>query len=90
MEIIITENVVSLLDKDIIAATMEFEIKDNLLYINHTYTNANYRGCGLAQQLLDKVIEFAEAKKLKIIPICSYVINKFEADKYRFIDGRIG
>lgn len=89
MEMIVKENLVSLLDEKIVAATMEFEIKNDLFYINRTYTNPNYRGKGLPQQLLDKLIDMAVQKGLKIVPICSYVVNKFEQDKYRFIDGRL-
>lgn len=88
MKIIVRENSVSLIDQDIVAAAMEFEIKQDLLYINHTFTNPDYRGKGLPQQLLDQVVSIAIQKQLKIIPICSYVVKKFEQDKYRFVDGR--
>jgi GNAT superfamily N-acetyltransferase len=42
-----------------------------------TYTPEQHRGKGYAKLLVDKAVEVAREKGLKIIPICSYAIYYF-------------
>ena len=43
------------------------------------------RGQGIAEKLLDAGVEYAEKNGYKIVPVCSYVVEKFENEKYDFI-----
>lgn len=84
------ENSVAFIDNDIEVAYISWELKNNLMYVDHTYTRESYRGQGLPQKLLSAVIDIALEKNVKIIPVCSYVAKKFEQPEYREVDGRIG
>lgn len=54
------------------------------LIINHTRVDHSLRGQGLAEQLLEKVVEKARATKVKVVPICSYAAKKMIGnDKYK-------
>ena len=48
---------------------------------NHTWVDDSLRGQGMARQLLDRLVDFARAKQLKIVPTCSYVDAMFRRDK---------
>ncbi|MFC3799495.1 GNAT family N-acetyltransferase [Cohnella sp. GCM10012308] len=48
--------------------------------IDHTSVDGEYRGRGLARQLLNFVVEDAREKGRKIIPSCSYALQQFQAD----------
>jgi len=48
---------------------------------NHTWVDDSLRGQGIARQLLDRLVEFAREKKLKIVPTCSYVDLMFRREK---------
>ncbi len=52
--------------------------KDGVLEIEHTSTNPIYRGQGLAKQLVELTIKYAKENKIKIIPVCSYVVSYFQ------------
>lgn len=57
---------------------------DNVISIDHTFVSPSLRGKGIAEQLLRKVIDYARAEKLKIIPSCSYAgyhFDKFPEDR---------
>jgi predicted GNAT family acetyltransferase len=63
---------------------VEFEIKNNKMDLDHTYTNPELRGRGLAAQVVRAALEYAKDNNLKVIPTCSYVsafINKNEEYK---------
>jgi uncharacterized protein len=48
-----------------------------VITIDHTGTPPAYRGQGIAQVLMDKVIADAKADGTKIVPLCSYVVAQF-------------
>jgi predicted GNAT family acetyltransferase len=63
---------------------VEFEMKNNKMDLDHTYTNPGLRGRGLAAQVVRAALEYAKENSLKVIPTCSYVrsfINKNEEYK---------
>lgn len=51
--------------------TYTFSAVDSLR-IEHVEVIPAYRGQGIAEKLVLEVVDFARAKELKIIPICSY------------------
>ena len=63
---------------------VEFEMKNNAMDLDHTYTHLELRGRGLAAQVVGAALEYAKENNLKVIPTCSYVrsfINK--NDEYK-------
>ncbi len=64
--------------------------KNGMYYVDHTYVNESLRGQGIAGKLVDVIVDKAKQDDVKIIPVCPYVVRKFdnEPDKYAFIDGR--
>lgn len=54
-------------------SVLNYIIREDALAITHTAVPIELRGKGIAAELTKKAFEFAEAHKLKIIPMCSYV-----------------
>ena len=52
---------------------VKFEMKNNKMDLDHTYTNPELRGKGLAALVVRAALEFAKGNNLKVIPTCSYV-----------------
>jgi predicted GNAT family acetyltransferase len=52
---------------------VDFEMKDNKMDLDHTYTHPDLRGRGLAAQVVRAALEFAKEENFKVIPTCSYV-----------------
>ena len=50
----------------------QYEIKDGVWHIMHTGVRPEFGGRGIARMLVDKVVEEANKRNTKIIPICSY------------------
>jgi predicted GNAT family acetyltransferase len=50
----------------------------NVIAIDHTGVPRAYRGAGIAQMLVDKMIADARADGAKVLPLCSYVVAQFE------------
>lgn len=70
-------------------AEITWQKQDNVLYVDHTFTNPSLRGQGIAGRLVDRVTDFARQEGLMIMPVCPYVVNKFNDDpKYDDIDYR--
>jgi predicted GNAT family acetyltransferase len=53
------------------------EAPDNVLEVDHTFVDGNYRGQKLAQKLLLAVVEKARQEGLKIKPVCSFAVKEF-------------
>ena len=49
----------------------------NTLVVEHTGTPPAYRGQGIAQLLVDRLIADARAEHFRIVPLCSYVAAQF-------------
>jgi predicted GNAT family acetyltransferase len=47
------------------------------LIVDHTGTPPAYRGQGIAQLLVDRLIADARAEQFRIVPLCSYVAAQF-------------
>lgn len=61
-------------------AEITFEPTPNeaALIIEHTYVDPSLRGQGVAQQLIQAVIQLANQHKQQIVPVCSYAASYFE------------
>lgn len=51
---------------------------ESLLIIDHTGVDDAHRGQGLAEQLVDKVVEKAKKEDLKIMPLCPFAKKQFD------------
>ena len=78
METIIKEDKIELVQEDKVVGKIEFIKDGNELTITHTIVNPLFRGQGIAIILMEKVINEAKEKGLKIIPVCSYAVSYFE------------
>jgi len=62
-------------------AEMTFSVASpNLIIIDHTEVNENYRGQELGRRLLDALIQKAREENFKILPLCPYARSVFEND----------
>ncbi|MGX6977946.1 GNAT family N-acetyltransferase [Vagococcus elongatus] len=57
--------------------TFELQGTDTLV-LNHTGVDPEYRGQGIAGQLMDLAVEKARREGKKILPMCSYAVRAFE------------
>jgi hypothetical protein len=55
-----------------------FEESGDSWAITHTIVSSEYRGMGLAKQVLECVLKNAEERGKEIIPICSYAVKYME------------
>jgi uncharacterized protein len=53
-------------------AIADYHITGNQMAITHVFVPDELRGKGVAAQVMKAVVDDANAKKLSIIPICSY------------------
>jgi Predicted acetyltransferase len=58
-------------------AWLTYEVDKGIMILKQTYTPENYRGKGLAKMLVEKAVEVAKQKNLKIKPVCSYSVYYF-------------
>lgn len=50
----------------------QYEIKNGSWYIMHTGVRPEFGGRGIARMLVEKVVEEANKRNVKVVPICSY------------------
>ena len=53
-------------------------VEDDKMEIYSTFSPPEARGQGLAGKLVEKALDYAAEKNLKVIPTCSYVAHYFE------------
>jgi predicted GNAT family acetyltransferase len=59
------------------------EDEHHRLVVTHTYVDPQYRGQGIANQLLHAVIALAEQHKQYIYPVCSFAVKVLQNQRYR-------
>ncbi|MFH0748380.1 MAG: GNAT family N-acetyltransferase [Candidatus Bathyarchaeota archaeon] len=67
---------ITLEDKE--KAFLKYSINGKTMILESTYTPEKYRAMGFAEEITKKAIEYAQEKKLKIKPACSYATNFFQ------------
>ncbi len=65
-------------------AIIRYDENEDIVIIS-IFVSEQLRGQGIAQKLLNKVIDLALSKNKKIIPICSYAKEKLRDLKYKDI-----
>jgi len=58
-------------------AYLRYSIEGDKMHLIETYTPPQHRGKGVAKAMVDKAVEVAREKGLKIVPICSYSVYYF-------------
>lgn len=77
-------------DENEAIAEITWQTRDGALWVDHTFTHPSLRGQGVAAELLEAVVNKAIDEGLKIMPVCPYVVRKFdqEPSQYESIDAR--
>ena len=65
-----------------------YEIIDNVMYINGTVVDPEYRGQGLAKDIVLETVKYARKNQIQVIPKCSYVVDMFDKGGFEDIDAR--
>ena len=52
------------------------------MYFESTVVSSELRGQGIAGKLFDAGVKYARENEYKIVPICSYIVKKFESGEY--------
>lgn len=47
------------------------------IIIDHTYVGDNLRGQGVRALLVEKAVDYAREKKLKVVPLCPFAKKEF-------------
>lgn len=58
-------------------AWLRYSIEGDRMLLIETYTPPQHRGKGVAKAMVEKALEVARSKGLKIVPICSYSVYYF-------------
>jgi len=58
-------------------AYLTYRVEQGKMYLISTYTPPQHRGKGAARKLVEKALEVAKSRGLKIVPICSYATYYF-------------
>lgn len=54
------------------------EFNTTVLIANHTWVNPNFRGLKIGDQLVVKLIEFANQNRFTINPVCPFISRFFD------------
>lgn len=61
----------------------DFKIKDGYWTIVHTEVDKDYSGQGIARKLVDKIVDEARDRDIKLKATCPYALKLFEShDEY--------
>lgn len=64
-----------------LAAMTYSKAGNQLIIIDHTEVDESLRGKGVGRMLLDKVIELARERNIKILPLCPFAKSVFDKDE---------
>ena len=63
-------------------AKLTYRKEGEKLYFESTVVSSELRGQGSAGKLFDAGVKYARENEYKIVPICSYIVKKFESGEY--------
>ena len=67
-------------------AELRFVFINKKVIAYHTEVSEEYRGQGLAQKLLGRLVDQARENKMKIIPLCPFISKIFAKDAEAYKD----
>ena len=73
-------------DSDEVLAEMELSVLNGNLIVYHTQVSEKLRGLGIATKLLSKMVDYARTNKLKVVPLCPYVLAQFKRHPEQYTD----
>ena len=65
-------------DGVIVAKMIYYWLDEHKISINHTEVSEVLKGTGAGKKMLNKAVDFAREKGLKIIPLCSFAKGVFD------------
>lgn len=66
-------------DQDVEIGEMTWsDAGSDMMIIDHTFVDENYRGQGLAEQLVKSGVDKARRENKKIIPLCPFAKREFQ------------
>ena len=63
-------------------AKLTYRKEGEKLYFESTVVSSELRVQGIAGKLFDAGVKYARENGYKIVPICSYIVKKFESGEY--------
>ena len=63
-------------------AKLTYRKEGEKLYFESTVVSPELRGQGIAGKLFEAGVKYARENNYKIVPVCSYIVKKFESGKY--------
>ena len=60
---------------------IDFFEKDDVILIDKVIVGESFRGQGIANKLMEQMVDVAEAENKRIKPICSFAVRWFEKNK---------
>ena len=70
----------------ILAEITYVQTEDNKVIANHTYVDPSLRGQGVAEELVDALVDEMKKEGKKIVPLCPYVVTLFERKPEKYKD----
>lgn len=67
-------------------ADMEISVANNNLTVFHTEVSEKLKGQGVGMKLISKMVEYARANQLKVIPLCTFVSAQFQRHPDQYAD----
>ncbi|GGF94488.1 GNAT family N-acetyltransferase [Paenibacillus aceti] len=62
-----------------VIAEMTYSVSSETLYIiDHTYVDDNYRGQGLAEDLMSTVVDYARQHEIKLFGLCPFAKRQLD------------
>ena len=63
-------------------AKLTYRKEGEKLFFESTVVSPELRGQGIAGKLFEAGVKYARENNYKIVPVCSYIVKKFESEKY--------
>ena len=63
-------------------AKLTYRKEGEKLFFESTVVSPKLRGQGIAGKLFEAGVKYARENNYKIMPVCSYIVKKFEGGKY--------
>lgn len=81
-------NKISLMIDDKEAGYLTYEMHEDVMHLVGTRVYPEYQNNGYAALLVDEIVAYAREHQIKTIPVCSYIVDKYDLGAYEDIDAR--
>lgn len=69
-------------NENIVLGYIEFFEKNNIISISKVVVEEPFRGQGIANKLMEQIVNMAENNNKKINPICSFAVSWLKKQKF--------